>query len=550
MSTINQDEINRSARDAALAAMSTLTAQPTGLVKYESAGSIVVIGDERAQEAAGMLQGAQQPHLILGAGKAAEGVPFTRRRDRQITVEGYLGNFTITLHGAGEEEAVRLDDSECVQADLVLDLSPLPLLPMALTPPGYVYAGSTDADLQAAIAELSALTGTFEKPKYFNYNPDICAHGRSGITACTRCIDACPADAIKGLADTIEVEPHLCQGGGACATVCPSGAIRYVYPTADDMLTQLRCLLKVYREEGGQQPVIVFYAEQSAAPGVAANHLPVAVEEVASVGLECWLSALAYGAAGVVLLDDATIPVQVASELDQQLSTAGEILTAMNYPANIIRRTGLQSMLQEASRQAAMPALKTASFAGAGGKRQTVLMAIDALYEQAGEVNNGEVAATATLSAGAPFGTAGIDEKSCTLCLSCVSACPGNALQSGQDVPQVRFIESNCLQCGLCAQTCPEDAIRITPRLLFDRQQRNHPVTLYEEEPFCCVACGKPFASQSVIKNMMAKLSGHWMFSDEKARRRLQMCEDCRVVDIVQDEEMMGKGIDTERVTH
>jgi hypothetical protein len=32
--------------------------------------------------------------------------------------------------------------------------------------------------------------------------------------------------------------------------------------------------------------------------------------------------------------------------------------------------------------------------------------------------------------------------------------------------------------------------------------------------------------------------------------RRLKMCEDCRVVDIVQDEEMMGKGIDTERITH
>ena len=155
-----------------------------------------------------------------------------------------------------------------------------------------------------------------------------------------------------------------------------------------------------------------------------------------------------------------------------------------------------------------------------------------------------------TLTAGAPFGAVAINDKSCTLCLSCVSACPGNALQSGQDVPQLRFIESNCLQCGLCTLTCPEDAIHITPRLLFDREARNHPITLYEEEPFCCVSCGKPFATQSVINSMMTKLAGHWMFADESAMQRLKMCEDCRVVDVVQDAEMMGKGIDSGRITH
>ena len=33
------------------------------------------------------------------------------------------------------------------------------------------------------------------------------------------------------------------------------------------------------------------------------------------------------------------------------------------------------------------------------------------------------------------------------------------------------------------------------------------------------------------------------MFASERARRRLQMCEDCRVVDAVQDSEAMQAGL-------
>ena len=53
-----------------------------------------------------------------------------------------------------------------------------------------------------------------------------------------------------------------------------------------------------------------------------------------------------------------------------------------------------------------------------------------------------------------------------------------------------------------------------------------------------------------MINNMMEKLKDHWMFTDERAKQRLMMCEDCRVVDVIQDDEMMGKGIDEGRITH
>ncbi|MGZ5154451.1 MAG: 4Fe-4S binding protein, partial [Burkholderiales bacterium] len=105
-----------------------------------------------------------------------------------------------------------------------------------------------------------------------------------------------------------------------------------------------------------------------------------------------------------------------------------------------------------------------------------------------------------------------------------------------KDAPQLKFIERNCIQCGLCAQTCPEDAITLTPRLLLGAQAKN-PVVLNETEPFNCVRCSKPFATRQIIDSMLGRLSGHSMFGTPSALRRLQMCADCRVLDMMQEKD-------------
>jgi ferredoxin len=120
--------------------------------------------------------------------------------------------------------------------------------------------------------------------------------------------------------------------------------------------------------------------------------------------------------------------------------------------------------------------------------------------------------------------------------MSCVSACPTFALQDGRGLPQLNFREWNCVQCGLCERTCPEDAITLQPRFLHDAEARERPRTLHEEQPFCCVSCGKPFATRAVLDKLARKLEGHWMFQTEEARRRMQMCEDCRVRDMFTSE--------------
>jgi ferredoxin len=116
------------------------------------------------------------------------------------------------------------------------------------------------------------------------------------------------------------------------------------------------------------------------------------------------------------------------------------------------------------------------------------------------------------------------------LCMSCVSACPANALQDNQNAPQLRFVEKNCVQCGLCVKTCPEDALQLQSRLLLTPQRKETRV-LNETQPYGCVRCGKPFGTLKGIEAMLGKLAGHSMFQGA-ALERLKMCGDCRVIDI------------------
>ena len=369
---------NKQARKKALEAFNKQPINPTSLVKYQSKGRIAVIGGMEAMEYAPRLSGLLQPQVILIEGVEEPGVPVIAVGGRTIEIQGYLGAFKITLGDKGKAS------SETVEVDLILDLNHEPLLDMAMKPPGYFVSSTEEAQLARKVDELSAMTGSFEKPRYFDYDPSLCAHSRAGKTACTRCIESCPAEAISSIEQTIQVNSHLCQGGGVCATVCPSGAIRYSYPQAQDLLNRIRILLRTYIDEGGLEPVLAFVTEPDDG-GVQLpsqkNVLPVSVEELASVGLETWLSALAYGARSVLLVNDGSLPEKVAQELHTQVDIAADILSAMSYSSRSIRLVDAAEIFEV--QPALMPKMTPASFSASGGKRQAAFFSIDHLYQHA-----------------------------------------------------------------------------------------------------------------------------------------------------------------------
>jgi ferredoxin len=461
----------------------------------------------------------------------------------------------VTACGAiGAIDFERAERARNERFDLVLDLSDEPCLALADPPQGYLAPGRDPLEQALAAAQLAQLVGEFDKPRFFSYNEKICAHGRSGKTGCTQCIDVCSTGAISPAGDKIRVEPHLCLGCGGCTTVCPSGALTYAYPRAADVGLRLKRLLSVYAGAGGKDACVLLHnagdsgkliaalgrgaAASSSGRGLPARVIPLEVHHAASVGMDLLLAAMSYGAGQVAVLATPHESESYGAAVEKQMRFAETVVNALGYSGRHFHwlatddATALERLLW--SLEPAATASKPATFNVAAEKRGTLEFALEHLAKLAPAPKD-EVG----LGAGAPWGRVELNTGTCTLCMACVGACPESALLDGRDRPMLKFLERNCVQCGLCAETCPEDAISLVPRLLLTERAKQE-VVLNEAEPFNCVRCGKPFGTRQMIDNMLGKLTGHAMFADGGAAPgskllRLQMCADCRVVDMMEN---------------
>ncbi|RZJ10432.1 MAG: 4Fe-4S dicluster domain-containing protein [Acidovorax sp.] len=437
--------------------------------------------------------------------------------------------------------------------DLVLDLraaTATPTFVQHALPQGYFRWDGRDI---ATLLRLRELVGEFDKPKFFVYKQKLCAHSRNETVGCNACVDICSAEAIASdkSRQQIKVNPNLCVGCGACTTVCPTGALTYAYPSATEQGVKIKTLLSTYAAAGGRDAALLLHSQErgqglveelgraaqlKVAHGVPARVIPMALWHTASTGIDLWLSAVAYGASQVVVLVTDEEAPQYLEGLQAQMDVAQTILRGLGYTGSHLKLlkaahpTELDAALQALGQTRQTTPTVSARHAVAQEKRSTLEMALDHLIEHAPGPAELRAEAIALPATGSPLGSITVNKDRCTLCLSCVSACPASALQDNPQLPQLRFIEKNCVQCGLCATTCPEDAIALQPRLLLTPERAQLRV-LNEAKPWACVRCSKPFGTVKAIEAMLGKLSGHPMFQGE-ALERLKMCSDCRVIDL------------------
>jgi ferredoxin len=451
---------------------------------------------------------------------------------------------------AGAIDFTREAASQSDTFDLVLDLRSHAAFTQHAPPQGYFQWDGKD---NRKLLQLRNLVGEFEKPRFFAYKQKLCAHSRNEKTGCSACIDVCSASAISSerSRQQIKVNPNLCVGCGACTTVCPSGALSYAYPRAGEQGVKFKTLLATYARAGGKQAAILMHSEEAGARllndlgraarldpavhGVPARVLPVGQWHTASTGVELWLSAVAYGASQVWILMTGEEAPQYRDAVRAQMDVAQTILTGLGYQGEHFRilhardardLAELDTQLQAAPAQGVAHA---AGFAVQAEKRATLELALDHLIAQAS--SRPEIIALPV--AGSPLGALALNKDTCTLCLSCINACPASALQDNPNAPQLKFIEKNCVQCGLCVTTCPEKSLSLVPQLRLT-EQRKEAVVLNEMKPYACIRCAKPFGTVKAIEAMVGKLAGHAMFQGAAAER-LKMCGDCRVIDLYTD---------------
>ena len=555
----SSDSASAGPKMGALLAAAAEGAPAVPFVTLESEGVILIYGrDEQAIDAASRLKEHLDvtvlihPPAELIPPRVTE-VPVVKGSIR--SAKGHLGAFELVIDdyaqplpssraaltfAAGTDGAV----SRC---DILLDLSGgAPLFPGADLRDGYLRADPGDrAAVLEAVLKARDLVGSFDKPRYVAFTADLCAHSRSRIVGCTRCLDLCPTGAIAPAGDHVAIDAQVCAGCGECAAACPTGAAAYALPPADALMRRLRALMTAYREAGGERAIVLVHDEAHGGAlidalarfgeGLPANVLPVCVNEVSQFGIEAIAAAFAYGASALRFLLRAK-PRHDMLGLRRTLALAEPILAGLGLAPERIGTIetddpdALGASLRAIAAGEAAP--RPSSFFPAGGKRDVLRLALREL--QAAAPLQPEVIA---LPAVAPFGAIEVDRAACTLCLACVSACPTGALLDNPDRPMLRFVEDACVQCGLCKATCPESAITLKPQLDF-RAATLPARILNEEEPFCCVRCGKPFGVKRTIERVAAALAGkHWMYqSGDRRLDAIRMCADCRVIALTEAE--------------
>ncbi len=545
-----------------MAALAAAAAEPTPELSFVALSSdeiVLVYGrDERAVEAAALLKDHLDVTVLItppGEVSPPRVTDFPIVKGTIRSAKGHLGAFEITVDdyaapspssrgalafGPGRDGAV----SHC---DILLDLSGgAPLFPAADLRDGYLRADPGDpAAVLRAVLRARDLVGDFDKPRYIDFTDHLCAHSRSNIVGCRRCLDLCPTGAITPDGDRVAIDAAICAGCGQCAAVCPTGAAGYAMPPADALMRRLRTLLTVYREAGGRTPVLLFHDEDHGGPlidalarhgdGLPADVLPVQVNEVTQIGLETVAAAFAYGAAAVRFVLRAK-PRHDVTGLMRTITLAETILAGLGLGG--ARLTTIETddpfVLGDRLREGGLDGgvVQPASFQPSGPKRDVLRLALRELHRVAPSPVD-----VIALPAEAPFGAVEIDVGGCTLCLACVSACPTGALTDDAERPMLRFAEDACVQCGLCKATCPEKVISLVPQLDF-RAATAASRVLKTEEPFPCIRCGKPFGVKSMIERVIAKLEGqHWMYKGSASRLdAIRMCEACRVAAVTERE--------------
>jgi len=157
----------------------------------------------------------------------------------------------------------------------------------------------------------SAKVALFLKNDYVTTSPEKAFVIGDLCDGCGACVPICPTKAITMHEGKAKIDPFQCNGCGACIPVCPKEAIDFRNSTSRQIAGALRGVLA--EKQAGEVRVVAFVDKNVGYTGMdflgldrtnyPENLRIVAVPTTAILGLKHLLSAFAYGADGVLVIE-------------------------------------------------------------------------------------------------------------------------------------------------------------------------------------------------------------------------------------------------------
>ncbi|MEW5888741.1 MAG: 4Fe-4S binding protein [Pseudomonadota bacterium] len=301
-----------------------------------------------------------------------------------------------------------------------------------------------------------------------------CVRYRYRYSACRRCADACPFDAIALTDAGVQVDPARCRNCALCTSACRTGALMPPNLARIDILK--RCL--------GRARVIFACAPSGAA---ADEHVPclgaldaAMLAYLGKRGIEVELrgtvhcaecpqgevgaQALAAHLEGRAALQDAHPGEQWTALLvgDEEKGVSRRHRDFQPGRRQLFRRLvgrGVDQALEAATPPQASP---EAQAIRAGAWHLPEMRELLQIVCQ----DNGATARPVPAHSSLPLGHMRL-EGACTACEACFRVCPTGAIQIREDDAtwQLAFSPDRCVGCGVCLEACQPRALAAAERI-------------------------------------------------------------------------------------
>ncbi len=341
---------------------------------------------------------------------------------------------------------------------------------------------------------------------------DRCTVVRNRHSTCTKCADACLADAVHAEKNKLFFDGEACIKCGACTTVCPCEALVPLAPL-DEVIAEEAPL--TMEAAGG---AAVFACARIASKRCGDPTKYVEVPCLARMDEASIVEAAARGASEIVLVDGNCRTCKyrfTSSGTDVTAETAAQLIAAQGSPVQVRRASEFpecavmqdyHSYLQESrrdffagtgvrAREAAVKSVETLVFKKNDNQvlaalRERMALTEDGTLPQFDPQRHMRIldAMDAIGPSTEPyvdtrvFGSVEIDTEKCKACKMCTVFCTTGALHKTDLAPEdgvgsfLEFSAAECVQCRLCEDSCINKCLHVNSRVstdeLFDFEPR------------------------------------------------------------------------------